>query len=87
MRLRIVTLNVWNQQGDPKRIDLINRELRRLAPDLISFQEVVQSPQRRQLDELIDGTGLFDLSNDLVNLSRAASENIVMVKANDWIGL
>jgi hypothetical protein len=34
-----------------------------------------------------DGTGLFDLSNDLVNLSRAASENIVMVKANYWIGL
>lgn len=60
MRLRVVTLNVWNQQGDPKRTDLINRELRRLAPDLVSFQEVVQSPQRRQLEELIDGTGLFE---------------------------
>jgi endonuclease/exonuclease/phosphatase family metal-dependent hydrolase len=60
MRLRVVTLNVWNQQGDPKRTDLINRELRRLAPDLVSFQEVIQSPQRRQLEELIDGTGLFE---------------------------
>jgi endonuclease/exonuclease/phosphatase family metal-dependent hydrolase len=59
MKLRVVTLNVWNQQGDPKRPDLINRELRRLAPDLVSFQEVVQSPQRRQLDELIHGTGLY----------------------------
>lgn len=59
MRLRVVTLNVWNRQGDPKRTDLINRELRRLAPDLVSFQEVVHAPERRQLDELIDGTGLY----------------------------
>jgi len=58
MRLRIVTLNVWNKQGDPGRTDLINRELRRLEPDLVSFQEVVHSPQRNQLAELIDGTGL-----------------------------
>jgi len=58
MRLRIVTLNVWNQQGDPKRTDLINRELRRLDPDLVSFQEVVHSPECSQLEELIDGTGL-----------------------------
>jgi len=58
MRLRVLTLNVWNQQGDPARTGLINRELRRLAPDLVSLQEVVHSPQRRQLDELIEGTGL-----------------------------
>jgi endonuclease/exonuclease/phosphatase family metal-dependent hydrolase len=58
MRLRVVTLNVWNQQGDIRRTELINRELRRLAPDLVSFQEVIHSPQRNQLDELIDGTGL-----------------------------
>jgi endonuclease/exonuclease/phosphatase family metal-dependent hydrolase len=60
MRLRVVTLNVWNRQGDPKRIGLINRELRRLAPDLVSFQEVVQSPERSQLDELIHDTGLHE---------------------------
>src|SRR6266568_2671699 len=57
MRLRIVTLNVWNQQGDPKRTDLINRELRRLDPDLVSFPVVVHSPECSQLEELIDGTG------------------------------
>ncbi|HUS32318.1 MAG TPA: DUF5916 domain-containing protein [Kofleriaceae bacterium] len=34
-----------------------------------------------------DGTGLFDLGNDLATLARSASENIVMVKANYWIGL
>ena len=58
MRLRVVTLNVWNRQGDPKRTGLINRELRRLAPDLVSFQEVARSPERSQLDELIHDTGL-----------------------------
>jgi endonuclease/exonuclease/phosphatase family metal-dependent hydrolase len=58
MRLRVVTFNVWNRQGDPKRTGLINRELRKLAPDLVSFQEVVQSPERSQLDELIHDTGL-----------------------------
>ncbi|KRR19820.1 hypothetical protein CQ14_38910 [Bradyrhizobium lablabi] len=58
MRLRVVTLNVWNRQGDPKRTGLINRELRRLAPDLASFQEVAKSPENSQLDELIRDTGL-----------------------------
>jgi endonuclease/exonuclease/phosphatase family metal-dependent hydrolase len=58
MRLRVVTLNVWNRQGDPKRTGLINRELCRLAPDLVSFQEVVKSPDHSQLDELIHDTGL-----------------------------
>ena len=34
-----------------------------------------------------DGQGLFDLGHDLADLARSASENIVMVKANYWIGL
>ena len=58
MWLRVVTLNVWNRQGDQRRTGLINREQRRLAPDLVSFQEVANSPERSQLDELIHDTGL-----------------------------
>jgi endonuclease/exonuclease/phosphatase family metal-dependent hydrolase len=57
-RLRIVTINVQNTEGDPRRTEVINRELRRLAPDLVALQEVVQSPECKQLDELLDGTGL-----------------------------
>jgi hypothetical protein len=34
-----------------------------------------------------DGEGLFDLGRDFANLARSPSENIVMVKANYWIGL
>jgi endonuclease/exonuclease/phosphatase family metal-dependent hydrolase len=58
MRLRIVTLNVWNTEGDPRRVEVINRELRRLDPDLVALQEVVQTPRRRQLDRLLDGLDL-----------------------------
>jgi hypothetical protein len=34
-----------------------------------------------------DNDGLFDLSRDMTDLVRAPSENVVMVKANYWIGL
>ena len=34
-----------------------------------------------------DGTNRFDLGNDLARLGHAPGENVVMVKANYWIGL
>jgi hypothetical protein len=34
MTLRILRLNVWNLTCDPRRARLINRELRRLAPEI-----------------------------------------------------
>jgi endonuclease/exonuclease/phosphatase family metal-dependent hydrolase len=58
MRLRVVTFNVGNEEGDPRRIELINRELRRLDPDLVALQEVVHTGERNQLDTLLDGMDL-----------------------------
>jgi endonuclease/exonuclease/phosphatase family metal-dependent hydrolase len=58
VRLRVVTLNVWNDQGDQHRIGVINGELRILKPDLVAFQEVLHTSERNQLDDLLDGTGL-----------------------------
>jgi endonuclease/exonuclease/phosphatase family metal-dependent hydrolase len=55
MRVRIVTLNVWNTEGDPKRPDIINRALKKLAPDLIACQEVVQTTEIKTLDRLLAG--------------------------------
>ncbi|MFI9407082.1 endonuclease/exonuclease/phosphatase family protein [Nocardia sp. NPDC052316] len=55
MHLRIVTINVQNKEGDPRRPALLNQELRRLAPDLVALSEVVDN---EQLDALLDGTGL-----------------------------
>ncbi|GAB2686010.1 endonuclease/exonuclease/phosphatase family protein [Nocardia thraciensis] len=55
MRLRIVTINVQSREGDPRRLGALNRELRRLEPDLVALQEVVDT---RHLAELLEGTGL-----------------------------
>jgi len=43
--VRVLTLNLWHDKGDwPKRRDLIVEEVRRLRPDLIALQEVLQRP-------------------------------------------
>jgi endonuclease/exonuclease/phosphatase family metal-dependent hydrolase len=57
-RLRVLTLNVENLEGDDRRTKAINQEIRRIAPDLISLQEVVTTSDRNQLDELLAGTEL-----------------------------
>ncbi|WP_280264690.1 endonuclease/exonuclease/phosphatase family protein [Nocardia wallacei] len=55
MQLRILTINVQNREGDPRRLALLNRELRRIAPDVVALQEVVDADH---LAELLEGTGL-----------------------------
>jgi len=58
MRVRVVTLNVWNTEGDSRRLEFINRELRRLSPDLLALQEVVQTDGLKSLPHLLDGLNL-----------------------------
>lgn len=58
MRVRVVTINVQTDEGDPRRAALLNRELRELEPDLLALQEVLHEPGREQLGGLLDGTGL-----------------------------
>jgi endonuclease/exonuclease/phosphatase family metal-dependent hydrolase len=58
MQLRILTMNVQNDAGDPRRQQILNAELRRIAPDLVAFQEVGVSPGPSRLDRLLAGTGL-----------------------------
>jgi endonuclease/exonuclease/phosphatase family metal-dependent hydrolase len=54
MRIRVLTMNVQHDAGDPRRTGLINAELRRLSPDLVALQEVGDD----QLAKLVEGTGL-----------------------------
>jgi endonuclease/exonuclease/phosphatase family metal-dependent hydrolase len=58
MQLRVATLNVWNTEGDARRPELINRELKKFDPDLVAFQEVVQTPDAKMLDRLLAGLDL-----------------------------
>jgi endonuclease/exonuclease/phosphatase family metal-dependent hydrolase len=57
-RLRVLTINVENVEGDDRRTKAINQELRRIEPDVVSVQEVVATSARNQLDELLAGTEL-----------------------------
>jgi endonuclease/exonuclease/phosphatase family metal-dependent hydrolase len=54
--LTVVTLNLWHDQRDwPRRMVRIVDELRRLRPDVICLQEVLQNPQlRNQAETLAD---------------------------------
>jgi endonuclease/exonuclease/phosphatase family metal-dependent hydrolase len=38
MRMRVLTWNVQNEQGDPRRTRLLHDEIRRLAPDLVALR-------------------------------------------------
>src|SRR5437868_3652609 len=55
MLVRVLTLNVWNTEGAPERTRLINAEIKRLQPDLISFQEVIRSADLDQMAALLEG--------------------------------
>jgi endonuclease/exonuclease/phosphatase family metal-dependent hydrolase len=59
-RLRVATLNVWNRGGPwERRLDLIRREIERLAPDLVGLQEVLrlEAPRACQAEEIARGLG------------------------------
>jgi hypothetical protein len=55
MHVRVLTLNVWNSEGDRRRPEIINCALSTLDPDLVAFQEVMQTPQNNMLDRLLAG--------------------------------
>jgi endonuclease/exonuclease/phosphatase family metal-dependent hydrolase len=56
MRVRVLTMNVQNDEGDARRIEVINREIRRLDPDLIALQEVPRMPSPAGVTALLAGT-------------------------------
>jgi endonuclease/exonuclease/phosphatase family metal-dependent hydrolase len=59
MRLRVLTCNVQNEDGDAGRMRVLNRGLRELNPDMVALQEVTRTSARDQLAELLDGTALY----------------------------
>lgn len=57
--LTVVTLNLWHDQHDwPKRMKVIVAEMRRIRPDVLCLQEVLQNPNlRNQAETLGDSLG------------------------------
>jgi len=57
--LTVVTLNLWHDQRDwPKRLQVILAEMRRIRPDILCLQEVLQHPNlRNQAETLGDSLG------------------------------
>jgi endonuclease/exonuclease/phosphatase family metal-dependent hydrolase len=54
----VLTLNLWHDQGPwPARAALIRREIARLAPDLVGFQEVLRGPGVDLAAELVSELG------------------------------
>ena len=57
--LTVVTLNLWHDQHDwPRRLKVILAEMRRIRPDVLCLQEVLQNPSlRNQAETLGDSLG------------------------------
>jgi endonuclease/exonuclease/phosphatase family metal-dependent hydrolase len=57
--LTVVTLNLWHDQRDwPQRLNVIVAEMRRIRPDVLCLQEVLQNPNlRNQAQTLGDSLG------------------------------
>jgi endonuclease/exonuclease/phosphatase family metal-dependent hydrolase len=70
MRLRVLTINVQHDQGDPRRTARLNAEIQRLAPDLVALQEVCYPGEWDQLAELVAGTGLAYTTHQAAVLDR-----------------
>ncbi len=69
-RLRVLTLNIWNQKGPwERRLELIREGIQRLSPDVIGLQEVIlYNNDRTQADEIREGLGYdaaFGMAHDL----------------------
>ena len=56
--LRLLTLNLWHDQGPWElRRERVQEWIHRLDPDVVALQEVLRGPARDQLDELFGGIG------------------------------
>lgn len=67
--LRVITLNVWGKQGPwEQRREILRKQLARLDPDLVGFQEIVRfdaakmpatsGKSEEQVADITDGLGL-----------------------------
>jgi endonuclease/exonuclease/phosphatase family metal-dependent hydrolase len=57
-RLRVLTLNIWNRQGPwERRLELLRAGIKRLDPDLVGLQEIIEHAGVSQADFIREGLG------------------------------
>jgi endonuclease/exonuclease/phosphatase family metal-dependent hydrolase len=68
-RLRVLTVNIWNRSGPwERRLPLLREGIRRLDPDLVGLQEVIEKDGVSQADAIREGLGYeaaFGAASDL----------------------
>ncbi len=92
--LTVVTLNLWNEQQNwPARMDAIVDELRRIEPDIVTLQEVLQHDSL--VNQAMDiarsiGYDWYFTSTDSVRHARRAGNAILTkhpVLVRNWVAL
>src|SRR5689334_16070618 len=57
-RLRVLTVNIWNRQGPwEQRLPLLRAGIKKLDPDLVGLQEVIEHEGQSQADWIREGLG------------------------------
>jgi endonuclease/exonuclease/phosphatase family metal-dependent hydrolase len=57
--LRVLTLNLWNLEGERSRQELLRDGIAALRPDLVALQEVTRTAAHDQLAEVLANSGLY----------------------------
>ncbi|GAB3009816.1 endonuclease/exonuclease/phosphatase family protein [Amycolatopsis acidiphila] len=84
LTLRVLTLNLWNLEGEPGRQSLLRDAIHDLRPDLLSLQEVARTSERDQLAGLLDGTGLHGIHQLEVLDAHPAAARAGTALASRW---
>lgn len=82
--LRVLTINLWNIDGEPARRDLLRTGIAALGPDLIALQEVARSDEYDQLTDVLADTELFGVHQLDVLPVTPAGEQAGTALASRW---
>src|SRR6266568_8345055 len=82
--LRVLTLNLWNVEGEPSRQMLLRDGLAALRPDLVALQEVTRTAAHDQLADVLADTGLYGIHQLDVLDADPSAERFGTALASRW---
>jgi endonuclease/exonuclease/phosphatase family metal-dependent hydrolase len=84
IRLRVLTLNLWNMEGERSRQELLRDGIAALRPDLLALQEVTRTAAHDQLAQVLAGTGLYGIHQLDVLDADPSAERFGTALASRW---